>query len=165
MIPLDYRPLQDYLRQQRDVVVAYLFGSAARGQMTPMSDVDVAVLLDAPPDNEFLIERQLELLTDLERMVEPELQIVLLNHAPPLLAYEVIREGVLLHERSSGERVAFQVRAMKEYFDIQPMLARQDKALRRQIQEVGLGRRTTSDPRTLETARRLHQRFTAVATS
>jgi uncharacterized protein len=157
MIPLNYRPLQDYLRQQGDVVVAYLFGSAARGQMTPMSDVDVAVLLDAPPDNELLIERQLALLTDLERMVEPELQIVLLNHAPPLLAYEVVREGVLLHERSSPERVAFQVRAMKEYFDIQPMLARQDKALRRQIQEVGLGRQGNDDSRLLESARKMYQ--------
>jgi uncharacterized protein len=153
---IDYQPLQDYLRQQADVVVAYLFGSAALGRMTPMSDVDIAVLLDAPPDSEALVERQLTLLTDLDQMVEPELQIALLNHAPPLLAYEVIREGILLHERSSTERVTFQVRAMKEYFDIQPMLARQDEALRQQIQEVGLGRRTTSDSRALETARRLH---------
>ncbi len=32
----------------REVLAAWLFGSAARGQDTPMSDLDIAVVLDAP---------------------------------------------------------------------------------------------------------------------
>jgi hypothetical protein len=55
-------------------------------------------------------------------MAKLEVQLTLLNHAPPLLAYQVIREGVLLHQ--------FQVKAMKEYFDVQPMLAFHNDALR-----------------------------------
>jgi predicted nucleotidyltransferase len=34
---------------RRDVVAAYLFGSAARGEDTPRSDVDIAVLFEPPP--------------------------------------------------------------------------------------------------------------------
>jgi predicted nucleotidyltransferase len=37
--------LKERLEQEPDVVVAYLFGSVARGTAGPLSDVDVAVLL------------------------------------------------------------------------------------------------------------------------
>jgi uncharacterized protein len=159
------KPFAEYLSRQTDVIVAYLFGSVARGQTTPMSDVDIAVLLDVSADPEALLERQITLLTDLEQLARLEVQLTLLNHAPPLLAYQVIREGVLLHQRSEAERVAFQVKAMKEYFDVQPMLAFHNDALRQRIQEDGLGRRRTGSLRTLEAAERIHRRLTGTTTS
>jgi uncharacterized protein len=160
-----YHPTRNYLRQQEDVIVAYLFGSAAREQMTPMSDIDIALLLDTPTNGKTMLERQLGLLTDLDQLVEQEIQITLLNHAPPLLAYQVLQEGILLHERSTAERVAFQVKALREYFDIQPILKRNNQALRAQIKESGLGRQNSGDLRTIEAAERIYRRLTATSTS
>ncbi|MFN3982547.1 MAG: nucleotidyltransferase domain-containing protein [Caldilinea sp.] len=44
-----------YLADQPDVLVAYLFGSCARGSATPYSDVDIAVLVPQAlsPDQAF----------------------------------------------------------------------------------------------------------------
>ena len=45
----EYKPaLEAYFAALDDVVLAYLFGSYARGQAGPLSDVDVAVLLNDP---------------------------------------------------------------------------------------------------------------------
>jgi uncharacterized protein len=155
MLNITTQPFSEYFSRQPDVIVAYLFGSVARGQETRLSDVDIAVLLDPMTEPEAVLDRQITRLTDLEQMARLEVQLTLLNHAPPLLAYQVIREGVLLHQRSEAERVAFQVKAMKEYFDVQPMLAFHNDALRQRIREDGLGRRRTGSLRTLEAAERI----------
>ena len=163
MLNITTQPFSEYFSRQPDVIVAYLFGSVARGQDTPLSDVDIAVLLDVPAEPEAVLDRQIKLLTDLTQLAEPEVQLTLLNDAPPLLAYEVIREGVLLHQRSEAERVAFQVKAMKEYFDVQPMLAFYNNALRQRIREVGLGREKADSLRTLEAAERIYRRLKGTA--
>lgn len=38
--------LEEYCASVPDVILAYLFGSHARGQAGPLSDIDVAVLVD-----------------------------------------------------------------------------------------------------------------------
>ena len=151
--------LASALSAEPDVVVAYLFGSVARGQARPDSDLDVAVLLDPEPIGVARIERQLDLMALLEPHTDREGQITLLNQAPPLLAYQVIKDGVRLCERDASARITFEVNTMKRYFDIQPMLAYQQEILFRNIKEVGLGRRAQHDHRALEAAERLHQRL------
>jgi uncharacterized protein len=148
------KPFAEYFGRQPDVIVAYLFGSVARDQAMPLSDVDIAVLLDPTAEPEAVLARQIALLTDLTQLAEPEVQLTLLNDAPPLLAYEVIREGVLLPQRSEAERVTFQVKTMKEYFDVQPMLAFFNDVLRQRIRKDGLGRKQAGSLRTLEAAER-----------
>ena len=46
---LNIEALRAYFRRcPHPVTLAYLFGSAARGETTPLSDVDIAVYLDVP---------------------------------------------------------------------------------------------------------------------
>jgi uncharacterized protein len=165
MLNITTQSFSEYFSRQPDVIVAYLFGSVARGQETRLSDVDIAVLLDPTAETEADLDRQITLLTDLTQLAELEVQLTLLNDVPPLLAYEVIREGILLHQRSGAERVAFQVKAMKEYFDIQPMLAFYNDVLRQRIREDGLGRKKADSLRTLEAAERIHRRLTGTPAS
>ena len=120
---LDLAGLAAYFAGQTDVIAAYLFGSIARGQANRLSDVDIAVLLNSSVDEEAALERQLKLMIDMDHFADREVQVVILNRAAPLLAYQVIRDGRLLFERDRAERIAFDVRAMKLYFDLQPMLA------------------------------------------
>lgn len=155
--------ISTYLSQQPDVVVAYLFGSIARDQANPLSDVDIAVLLAPGLSAEESTEHQLRLLVALDDLVEREVQVTILNRASPMLAYQVIRHGILLHERDTSERVDFVVRTMKSYFDVIPMLDFHSEALLKRIQEVGLGKRTGRSARTLEAAQRIHDRFNRTA--
>jgi uncharacterized protein len=101
---------------------AYLFGSQARGDARPDSDVDVAVLYTRTPPSTlegapFDLEAQLE--AELGRPV----QIVVLNRAPVDLIHRVLRDGKLVLERDRSARIQFEVRARNEYFDMQPLLA------------------------------------------
>ena len=159
MNTIDIPSLTAHLSAQPDVVVSYLFGSVARGQTTPQSDVDIAVLLDPGLDDRTLLERQLALIGALEPYSDRDLQLVLLNHATPLLAYQVLRDGVRLSARSEVERIAFEVATMNRYFDIQPMLAFHRQALFQQIREVGLGRRSERDHSAVDAAERLSARL------
>jgi len=151
------------LAEQPDIVVAYLFGSVARGQANTMSDVDIAILLQKGLDEETMLARQLAILVALEEMADREVQVTILNRASPFFTYQVIKEGMRLYERDKAERVEFEVRAMKEYFDVQPMLEFQNRALIQRIKETGLGRKKRGSSRTLEAAARIQERLTGIS--
>jgi hypothetical protein len=115
------QPLQ-CLFQQHPVRLAYLFGSQATQCTHPSSDVDVAVLLDESltPDERFT--EQLRLLGDLSRRFSTDhVDLVMLNEAPPLLAYETLRHGVLLYCADALTRIEFQVRTLRAYEDTIPL--------------------------------------------
>jgi predicted nucleotidyltransferase len=104
----------------RGAVAVYLFGSVARGEAGPDSDVDVGILfatdppatLDAP---QFAIEAQLE------RLLDRPVQVVALNRASADLVHRVLRDGRLVLERDRSARIRFEVRSRNEYFDIAPI--------------------------------------------
>lgn len=149
-----------YLAQQPAIVLAYLFGSVARGQATPLSDIDIAILLDASLDEAQRLNTHLDIAVAVAELLGEKAQVTLLNNAPPFLAYNVIRDGILLYKRTEAERVAFVVRTMKLYFDFKPALEFHQQKLLERIEEHGLGYRKERDNGTLEAAKRLHQRLT-----
>jgi predicted nucleotidyltransferase len=156
---LNLSGIQAYLTEQPDIVLAYLFGSVARGEEGELSDVDFAILLESGSDRETRLERQIKYFVELDQMISRDVQIVLLNDATPMLAYEVVRDGVLLYERNQQERVDFVVLAMKRYFDVKPMLDFFNQVVIQHIKEEGLGQRKRSPARALKAARRVHKRF------
>lgn len=159
---VDMPAMADYFACQPDVVVAYLFGSVARSRADHLSDVDIAVLLDENVGSEEKVERQLNFMVDLDEYANREVQVVLLNLAPPLLTYRVVQDGVLLYERNRAERLAFVVQARKVYFDLKPWLDFHTQALFDDIREVGLSERRKRRGSTLKAARRVHRRLERV---
>ena len=116
------------LRADPAVRLAWLFGSRIRGAARAESDVDVAVLVDdACADGaQALQAARFRLVPTMTRAVRSDLiDLVILNHAPPLLRHQVIRDGILLHARSDVERVRFMRRALSDYLDMEPRLREQ----------------------------------------
>jgi predicted nucleotidyltransferase len=105
------------------LVAAYLFGSVARGTDRADSDVDVAILLRSRP-SEALDGVRSTVEGALERALGRRCQLVLLNTAPPDLVHRVLRDGRPLVDREPAARIAFEVRARNEYFDLLPVLRR-----------------------------------------
>jgi hypothetical protein len=64
------------------------------------------------------------------------LDLVILNDAPTLLCHRVVRDGVLLLQRSPVERVRFVTRTLRDYQDGQ---IRREWATRRRIQRLKAG--------------------------
>ncbi|MDY0003425.1 MAG: nucleotidyltransferase domain-containing protein [Polyangia bacterium] len=104
------------------ILAAWLFGSVARDEAGPGSDVDVAVLLGRSPRS--LAELPLDLEDHLERTLGLKVQVVALNEAPADLVHRVLLDGVLLLDRDPAARVRFEVQRRNEYFDLLPHLRR-----------------------------------------
>lgn len=77
------------LAGRREVEVALLFGSRARGEHRPDSDVDVAVLGNVD---------RLALAADLSRAVRHEVEVIDLEAAGYPLLTAIVEEGILVHE-------------------------------------------------------------------
>ncbi len=132
---------------QPDVAAAYLFGSAARGEATPRSDLDVAVLLaPAPSSPQEEWERREALSKALSRIADRLVDVVILNQAPPLLCHQVLREGRRIYERDLEARIEFEARAGKIYEDLRPMWDFFDRILEQELEEDRLGEPRRGDP-------------------
>jgi predicted nucleotidyltransferase len=98
------------------VHLVVLFGSVARGEARPGSDVDVAVL-----GGEFW--DQLGLGNALATLLGREPHVVDLKAASDWLRFQVTRDGLLVYEKSPWEWAEWRARAMVLYWDLAPIIA------------------------------------------
>lgn len=124
------------------VVAAMLFGSQASGRPGPLSDIDVAVWLDPS----LPAERRHGLRSDLLRAAmdalgTDEVDVVVLNAAPPLLRHRALKGGALLVDRDPRTRVGLETAALLEYFDTAPLRQTLAAGRRKRIAEGRFGRR------------------------
>lgn len=114
--------LRHALEAEEGVAYALLFGSGGRGALTPGSDLDVALELapEAPRDAAALGA----LVSRLEAAAGRRVDVVLLDEAPPPVAYRAFRDGRVLLERDHAALVARKARAILDYLDFAPVEAR-----------------------------------------
>ena len=126
------RAIARRVAKRREIRAAYLFGSATTKHFRPDSDIDVAVLLAQPPSPSRTTAYRLGLVADLGAALHrPDVDVVILNDAPPLLAHRVLSKGRLVFERSKSARVRFQVRTAARYADLVPMFETQIQYLKK----------------------------------
>ena len=109
---------------------AWLFGSRARDEARPTSDVDVAVLLGFRPEPSLSGPAQ-DLCWALEGALGLPVDVVVLDGADTDLVHRVMRDGRLLYDLDPSLRVAFEVRARNAYWDLLP--------IRREYRRTGRG--------------------------
>jgi hypothetical protein len=115
----EYREqIEDYLKNNKAIQFAYLFGSCARNDHGPLSDIDIAVYVDSRFD---CFSARLRFMEELSRLVKGHpLDLVVLNTASLILKYEVLRQGVILKEHKK-RRIPFETGVLREYLDTEPM--------------------------------------------
>jgi predicted nucleotidyltransferase len=114
---------QVFVARNEVAAAVYLFGSVARGESGPDSDVDVAVLYGRPVDAG-LAGLKLALAGDLEARLGRRVDLVVLDTQPPDLVHRVLRDGLIVLETDRSARIRFEVKARNEYFDLLPVLRR-----------------------------------------
>jgi len=103
-----------------DAVAVYLYGSRARGDASPESDIDLELLMARSPQPTLIgVARDLE--DVVERRLRCATQVVVLNTAPADLVHRVLRDGILLLDRDRAARIRFEVQSRNEYFDLEPI--------------------------------------------
>ena len=119
--------IEQALRSRPEVLEAYLFGSEARGEAQPHSDIDVAVYIDeklaGDPPFGYAAELTSVLMAALGRN---DVDVVVLNDAPPLLYGRVLRDGLRVLSRDLRATTVRASQAMSRYFDYLPHLAKID---------------------------------------
>lgn len=127
--------VKDYFSGQKDVVCAYLFGSTAAGKTHQASDVDIAVLFQEGLPQEEQSSRSLLMMDELSRILDKDIDVVVLNSANSFLKFQVIKSGLRICEDKERKSRGFEARAVMEYFDFLPIRNRLEEALINNIKE------------------------------
>ncbi|MFM7147429.1 MAG: type VII toxin-antitoxin system MntA family adenylyltransferase antitoxin [Actinomycetales bacterium] len=91
--------------QEAGATFAYVFGSVARGEATPQSDLDVAALFPEPAPVSF------------EIVMPAGVDLLVLNDAPLEIKGKIALDGQLLFEDDPVARVRWEATTRKIYLD------------------------------------------------
>ncbi len=111
--------LREYFSQRVDVAAAYLFGSRARGDARPDSDVDVGIFFREPPRGDPLagLARRTEITAALEEILPCAVDIVDLDRVSPLVFHVLFEDAQLVYEADPDRRMLAVLRQDKLYQD------------------------------------------------
>jgi predicted nucleotidyltransferase len=125
--------LREALSSRQDIALAVLFGSHARQTDHAGSDVDVAVL----PQTQWPLAAELELQAELEARLRRPVDLVRVEDAGPLLAWEIARDGLFVvgDERRFAR---FRAEAALAHAELAPMAEAAARHYIRRIAEDGM---------------------------
>lgn len=133
--------LQQHLGTRPEILEAYLFGSQARGRAKPHSDLDVAVFIDEATAPTSPYGYGADLAADLMRVCErDDVDVVVLNSAPPLLYQRVLCDGIRVCSRDLAATTAREGRALSRYCDYLPQLRKLETLQVARIERGTFGR-------------------------
>jgi len=136
MIPYE-KELTEYFSSKDSIILAYLFGSTVRGDTGRLSDVDIGVLLDEKLSKKDRFDMELKLMGEIAALIKKnKIDLVVLNEAPLLLAYNIIKTGIIL-KSSEKERVKFETKLLSMYMDEKYYIKRHTEETLKRIAGVG----------------------------
>lgn len=119
------------LAPRGEVLEAYLFGSRASGRAQAHSDTDIAVFVEERAlrrqDYGYAAQLTAHLMSALG---SNEIDVVILNRAPPLLYHRVLRDGRRILARDPRATTTREGYALSRYCDFVPQLAKIEAARR-----------------------------------
>jgi len=132
--------LIEYCENSSSIKFLYLFGSFATGKENPMSDIDLALMVDQSKIDDDLTEFRLNLISDfMDILNRVDIDLVLLDSANLFLRYNVLKTGVLLFERDEYARKIFTFETVRDYLDFEPLARVHKKALWQLAKEGRIG--------------------------
>ena len=105
------KEIKNYFTQKQNVMFGFLFGSRIRNQARKASDWDIGVYLRPTSD---IQEKRNKIWNDLEKILKTEVDLVLLNQAPPLLANRIICQGIAVAMKDRRAYLDFLIRTTEE---------------------------------------------------
>jgi len=101
--------VRSILVSSEDIILAYIYGSFARGEA--VRDLDVA--LYTTEDKDFLFAIDVAAL--LRKDTGFEVDVTVMNHAPVALQFAILRDGLLLFSKDEALRMALIERVSRQY--------------------------------------------------
>lgn len=118
---MEISALQQRLSSHPEIIAAYLFGSAVTGKMNPMSDVDVAILLQEETPYRRELSISFHIMSAVQEIFHREGDVKVLNRIKDLpFLHEVLSKGKLVYEHDPAIHRAFVARTVIDYLDFKP---------------------------------------------
>lgn len=139
--PEQEQRLAQCFAEHHDIAAVYLFGSVARGEAKPTSDIDLGLVFRERGVSARERHRLLgDLACQIARVLGHErIDLVVLEPQGPIFCHQVLLEGSLLYEGDPARRVDFESETLVRAFDFRPTweLATRGKAtaLRRWLRQ------------------------------
>jgi len=102
--------LKEFFKDKEYIPIAYLFGSYAKDKECEESDIDIAIYIQ---DKDKLPKLWLEL----ERLININVDLVLINSAPASLVWSAIRRGIPLKIKDRRLFLSIMLNASREAED------------------------------------------------
>lgn len=106
----DLKKILKLLSEHPKVVAVYLFGSYAKGEERPMSDIDIAVILKRPTSRDE---------GDIGSLYSKDIDLVLFHRLPLYIQHEVFKYGRELLVKDEEELVRVKLRVMRGYLEME----------------------------------------------
>ena len=107
------------------IAAVYQFGSTTRGRESPLSDLDIAILVDdkRAPSGLKLLRTELLLAYEIQKQLNiSEVDLITINNQRLPLQYAVLRTGKLIYEADPKYRIRFVQKVVQAYLDFKPTL-------------------------------------------
>ena len=112
------KDLRAIAEKDHDVIALFLFGSAVSGNLKPLSDIDLAVLLNPEPDKMKLFDKEIEIRSSISEVLNTEsFDLVNLNIAPARFVHNILSGGKILFCRNKYALADFSEKNTLSYLD------------------------------------------------
>ncbi|MBD3192626.1 MAG: hypothetical protein GF308_18440 [Candidatus Heimdallarchaeota archaeon] len=129
------RAISEQLVEKYPISFVILFGSYAKGKVNNLSDIDLGVFLNRDSKIAYF-DSLLTLKTLFEEQLKTEqIDLVIINNAPPVLKFEIVAKGILIYCKDRNEFDNQYLQACSEYFDFKFILNRNYQYVRDKIRE------------------------------
>lgn len=127
------KDISEPLREHEEVIVAYLYGSEAKGTAHEGSDLDIGLLLrkDFEPDALYTSKVSRELQEKLG--ISKEIDVRLLNDKPIIFQHQVLKNGSEILTRDERARIDFETEVYDRYLDYKPFFDRYNEIRRKRL--------------------------------
>lgn len=99
------------------VILAYLFGSEAKGKSGPLSDIEIALFIDKGISKSEQFDLRRRLSNELSSIMGVMVDLVILNDTPIQLSFEIIKNGKLISCGNKETKVDMEVEILSKYLD------------------------------------------------
>lgn len=135
--------VKELLKKYDFILFALMFGSFAKGEPTPLSDLDIGIFTEREID----LFQTGEIIFELETLANRKVDLVILNDLPvthPLLAFNIVAGHKLLFCSNTKAYSDFKTKSLLFYFDFQPIIKVQNEHLKKRIKNGTFGKAETS---------------------
>jgi len=121
---LNIEKLKEIFKDYPYIASAYLFGSQVSCKITPMSDVDIAILLkDNAPKGRELVHEEDYLSYKIAKALEvKEVDIISINNQGLIFQHNVLKCGRLIYDANPALRIKFEMKVISSFCDFEPTL-------------------------------------------